>query len=95
MCPIEVKEKKATKMLKTDEHPRPQSNPEQLAKLSPVFKKNGATNQILVIVETCLLFGSVVGWVGLGRVVLLWCFVVAFPFPFAFAFAFVLAFPFV
>jgi len=41
ICPVEVKVKRATKMMDADEHPRPQSTAETLAKLSPVFKKNG------------------------------------------------------
>ncbi|KAM9096991.1 3-ketoacyl-CoA thiolase, mitochondrial [Sarcophilus harrisii] len=41
MAPIEVKTKKGKDMMQMDEHPRPQTTLEQLAKLSPVFKKDG------------------------------------------------------
>jgi hypothetical protein len=85
MCPVEVKEKKATKILKTDEHPRPQSNPEQLAKLSPVFKKNGATNQILLLSKCVYFVGSCV-------VLFLCCFCVVVCYAFVIAFVFVFVF---
>jgi acetyl-CoA acetyltransferase family protein len=39
--PIEVASKKGTVQFAVDEHPRPQSTPEALAKLAPVFKKDG------------------------------------------------------
>lgn len=41
MAPVEIKTKKGTKMLDTDEHPRPDTTVEQLAKLPPVFDKEG------------------------------------------------------
>lgn len=41
MAPIEVKSKKGKQTMDQDEHPRPQSTLEQLAKLPPVFKKDG------------------------------------------------------
>ncbi|XP_068960466.1 3-ketoacyl-CoA thiolase, mitochondrial [Petaurus breviceps papuanus] len=41
MAPIEVKTRKGKETIQTDEHPRPQTTMEQLAKLSPVFKKGG------------------------------------------------------
>ncbi|XP_074063991.1 3-ketoacyl-CoA thiolase, mitochondrial [Macrotis lagotis] len=41
MAPIEVKTRKGKEMMKMDEHPKPQTTMEQLAKLSPVFKKEG------------------------------------------------------
>ncbi|XP_044537543.1 3-ketoacyl-CoA thiolase, mitochondrial [Gracilinanus agilis] len=41
MAPIEVKVKKVKQMMQVDEHPRPQTTLEQLAKLPPVFKKQG------------------------------------------------------
>ncbi|XP_027724914.1 3-ketoacyl-CoA thiolase, mitochondrial [Vombatus ursinus] len=41
MAPIEVKAKKGKEMMQKDEHPRPQTTLEQLAKLPPVFKKEG------------------------------------------------------
>jgi acetyl-CoA acetyltransferase family protein len=41
IAPIEIKTKKGAVQFAVDEHPRPQSTPEALAKLSPVFKKDG------------------------------------------------------
>lgn len=41
IAPVEVKAKKGTKVVDTDEHPRPETTPEQLAKLPPVFDKAG------------------------------------------------------
>nr|XP_033325711.1 3-ketoacyl-CoA thiolase, mitochondrial [Megalopta genalis] len=41
MAPVTVKVKKQDVDVNTDEHPRPQTTPESLAKLSPVFQKNG------------------------------------------------------
>ena len=41
IAPIEVKTKKATVSFATDEHARPQTTMEILAKLQPVFKKDG------------------------------------------------------
>jgi acetyl-CoA acetyltransferase family protein len=41
IVPIELQTKKGTVSFAVDEHPRPQSTPEGLAKLSPVFKKDG------------------------------------------------------
>eukprot|EP00978_Attheya_sp_CCMP212_P000609 scaffold1181_cov57-Attheya_sp.AAC.1 len=41
MAPVEVKVKKGTKVVDTDEHPRPESTLEQLSKLKPVFQKDG------------------------------------------------------
>jgi len=41
MAPIEVKTKKGKESMQKDEHPKPQSTLEQLAKLPPVFKKDG------------------------------------------------------
>lgn len=41
IAPIEVKSKKGPVSFAVDEHPRPQSNMEGLAKLAPVFKKDG------------------------------------------------------
>ena len=38
---VEVQQKKATVQFDTDEHPRPQSTMEGLAKLPPVFRKDG------------------------------------------------------
>lgn len=41
MAPIEVKTRKGPKLVDTDEHPRPQATMEQMAKLPPVFDKEG------------------------------------------------------
>jgi acetyl-CoA C-acetyltransferase/acetyl-CoA acyltransferase 2 len=41
IAPIELQQKKATVQFTTDEHPRPQTTMEALAKLAPVFKKDG------------------------------------------------------
>ena len=39
MAPVEVKTRKGPKLVDTDEHPRPETTIEQLAKLPPVFDK--------------------------------------------------------
>lgn len=41
IAPFELVTKKATTQFAVDEHPRPQTTPEVLAKLAPVFKKDG------------------------------------------------------
>lgn len=41
LAPIELQTKKGTELFTKDEHPRPNSTIEALAKLSPVFKKGG------------------------------------------------------
>lgn len=41
IVPVEVKVKKDTVVFDTDEHPRPQTTMQSLAKLPPVFKKDG------------------------------------------------------
>lgn len=41
LVPVEVKSRKGSKVLDKDEHPRPQTTMEILAKLPPVFKKDG------------------------------------------------------
>ncbi|WP_394832802.1 acetyl-CoA C-acetyltransferase [Pendulispora rubella] len=41
ITPLEIKQKKATVNFEVDEHPRPQTTREVLAKLAPVFKKDG------------------------------------------------------
>lgn len=41
MAPIEVKTKKGKETMQKDEHPKPQTTLEQLAKLPTVFKKDG------------------------------------------------------
>jgi len=41
MAPVEVKTKKGVKVMTADEHPRPDTKIEGLAKLPPVFKKGG------------------------------------------------------
>ena len=41
MAPIELKSRKGTELLEADEHPRPDASLEGMAKLKPVFKKDG------------------------------------------------------
>lgn len=41
MAPVEVKTKKGKESMQKDEHPKPQTTLEQLAKLPAVFKKDG------------------------------------------------------
>ena len=41
MAPVEVQTRKGTHVVDTDEHPRPDVTLEKLAKLKPVFKKDG------------------------------------------------------
>lgn len=41
MAPIEVKTKKGKESMQKDEHPKPQTTLEQLAKLPSIFKKDG------------------------------------------------------
>ncbi|KAJ1646534.1 3-ketoacyl-CoA thiolase, mitochondrial [Coemansia asiatica] len=41
IAPIEIKIKRATELMAADEHPRPQTTIEALARLGPVFKKDG------------------------------------------------------
>lgn len=41
IAPIDVKAKKGKVPMTHDEHPRPQTTLEQMAKLAPVFKKQG------------------------------------------------------
>ncbi len=41
IAPLELKSKKGPVQFAKDEHPRPETTPEALAKLSPVFKKDG------------------------------------------------------
>jgi acetyl-CoA C-acetyltransferase/acetyl-CoA acyltransferase 2 len=41
ITPVEIQQKKATVSFAVDEHPRPQTTKEILAKLGPVFKKDG------------------------------------------------------
>jgi acetyl-CoA C-acetyltransferase len=43
IVPIEVRERKATRLVETDEHPRPGTTAEALAKLAPAFRKDGGT----------------------------------------------------
>ncbi|KAF9161404.1 3-ketoacyl-CoA thiolase, mitochondrial [Actinomortierella ambigua] len=44
IVPVEYKVKKATEVLSHDEHPRPNTTIENLAKLPPVFKKEGTVS---------------------------------------------------
>jgi len=41
IAPIEVKSRKGPKIVDTDEHPRPETTVDKIAKLKPVFKKDG------------------------------------------------------
>ncbi|MCH7511600.1 MAG: thiolase family protein [Chloroflexi bacterium] len=41
IVPVEIKTRKETIIVDTDEHPRPDTSPESLAKLRPAFKKDG------------------------------------------------------
>lgn len=41
VSPVEVKSKKGVELMTTDEHPRPNAELAKMAKLSPVFKKEG------------------------------------------------------
>src|SRR5690606_35381949 len=41
LAPVEVQTRKGVKKIEVDEHPRPDTTPETLAKLAPVFKKDG------------------------------------------------------
>ncbi|MCB9716523.1 MAG: thiolase family protein [Myxococcales bacterium] len=41
MAPIELRGRKGTELFEVDEHPRPESTLEKMAKLPPVFKKDG------------------------------------------------------
>ncbi|HUP90181.1 MAG TPA: acetyl-CoA C-acyltransferase [Longimicrobiales bacterium] len=41
ITPVEIPGRKGTTVVDTDEHPRPDTTIDQLAKLSPAFKKNG------------------------------------------------------
>jgi acetyl-CoA C-acetyltransferase len=43
IVPIEVPDRKATRLVKADEHPRPGTTAETLAKLTPAFRKDGGT----------------------------------------------------
>jgi len=44
IAPVEIETKKGTKIIDTDEHPRPDSSLEKLASLRPVFKKDGVVS---------------------------------------------------
>lgn len=41
IAPVEITNKRGTKIIDTDEHPRPETKIEKLASLRPVFKKDG------------------------------------------------------
>jgi acetyl-CoA C-acetyltransferase len=43
IVPIEVPDRKTTRLVDTDEHPRPGTTAEALAKLPPAFRKDGGT----------------------------------------------------
>lgn len=42
--PVDIKTKKGIKQFAVDEHPRPDTTPEQIAKLPSIFMKNGTVN---------------------------------------------------
>ncbi len=44
VVPVEVREKKSTRLLEQDETFRPDASPEKLAKLAPVFKQDGSVS---------------------------------------------------
>ena len=54
MITMSVKGKKGSEEFKVDEHPRPQATKEQLAKLPPVFKKDGTATAGNASVRHCL-----------------------------------------
>ena len=41
IVPVEVKDRKSTRIVDTDEHPRPETTLEKLSSLKPAFNKNG------------------------------------------------------
>lgn len=41
IAPVEVQDRKGTSVVDTDEHPRPETTPDKISKLRPVFKKDG------------------------------------------------------
>lgn len=41
IAPVEITSRKGTKVVDTDEHPRPETTVEKLSSLKPVFKKDG------------------------------------------------------
>ncbi len=41
ISPIEIEDRKGTKIVETDEHPRPETTVDKLSKLKSVFKKDG------------------------------------------------------
>ena len=55
IAPIEIKTKKGVKEMTADEHPRPETKIEGLAKLPTVFKKGGVVTAGRLI-STCFLF---------------------------------------
>ena len=60
IAPIEVKAKKGKVPMAQDEHPRPQTTLEQMAKLAPVFKKGGTVTAANASVK-CYSLGIVTG----------------------------------
>lgn len=54
IVPIKIKGKKGPEEFAIDEHPRPQSTVEQIAKLPPVFKKDGTVTAGNASVSTCI-----------------------------------------
>ena len=59
MAAIPVKTKKGPVDMTVDEHPKPQATPEGLAKLPPVFKKNGTVTAATASVSSDCSYFSV------------------------------------
>lgn len=60
MAPVDVKVKKGVASMAQDEHPRPQTTLEQMAKLPTVFKKGGtvtAANASVSLHKLCQFLG--------------------------------------
>ena len=55
---MEIKTKKGVEVMTTDEHPRPNVDPAKLAKLAPVFKKDGWVRHRLFLSFSLSLFLS-------------------------------------
>lgn len=55
IVPVSVKGRKGPEEFKVDEHPKPNSTIESLAKLPPVFKKDGTITAANASVRCCLL----------------------------------------
>lgn len=55
IVPVSVKGRKGPEEFNVDEHPKPNSTMESLAKLPPVFKKDGTITAANASVRCCLL----------------------------------------